>query len=165
MALAEIVRQSYVLRTMSLFRPDASIGFLTTDVSRLIRRAFERELAASDLPLTVGQARTLAYVVAHAGRRQSALAERMGIEPMTLVNFLDQLEQLGLVERRPHPSDRRAKTVHTTPAAEPLLAALDAIAGRVRARVVAGLTPRQVDALIHTLEHIRDGLTGGEDAS
>lgn len=148
---------------MSIFKPDGSIGFLTADVSRLIRRAFERELAASDLPLTVGQARTLAYVVAYQGRRQAVLADRMGIEPMTLVNFLDQLEQAGLVERRPHPTDRRAKAVYPTAAAAAMLEALEGIAARIRARAVAGLQGRQVEAMMRALDIVRGNLAGGED--
>lgn len=148
---------------MTILTPDSSIGFLTADVSRLVRRAFERELAASDLPLTVGQARTLAYVVAYQGRRQAVLAERMGIEPMTLVNFLDQLEQAGLIERRPHPTDRRAKAVHPTAAAEPALAVLEEMACRIRGRAIAGLKARQIDAMLRTLETVRDNLSGGSE--
>ncbi|GGR20220.1 hypothetical protein GCM10008957_35800 [Deinococcus ruber] len=46
---------------------------------------------------------------------QNRLAERTRIDKAPLVGLLNTLEQLTLVERRPHPSDRRAFEVHLTP--------------------------------------------------
>lgn len=146
---------------MSILTPKASIGFLAGDVARLLRRAFEHELEAAALPLTVAQARALAYVVAYAGSRQAVIAERMGVEPMTLVSFLDQLEKAGMVERRPHPQDRRAKAVHPTAAAGPMLARLEEVAARIRARAVAGLSPGEVAAVLRGLDAIRANLADG----
>ncbi|GAA2439780.1 MarR family transcriptional regulator [Actinomadura vinacea] len=46
------------------------------------------------------------------------LANRMACEASNATFVLDRLEQQGLVERRPHPTDRRAKQIVLTPAGE-----------------------------------------------
>ena len=38
----------------------------------------------------------------------------MGIDPPNATAVVDDLESLGLVRRRPHPTDRRAKVVEAT---------------------------------------------------
>lgn len=43
------------------------------------------------------------------------LATRMACEPSNATFVLDRLEQRNLIERRPHPTDRRAKQVVLTP--------------------------------------------------
>jgi MarR family transcriptional regulator, lower aerobic nicotinate degradation pathway regulator len=57
---------------------------------------------------------------------QSRISERLDIFKPAMVAIVNQLEAKGLVERRPHPSDRRALEVHLLPAADGLLDAVDA---------------------------------------
>ncbi len=45
---------------------------------------------------------------------QTRLAQLSGIEKSSLVLFLDALEKDGWVERRRHPTDRRAHNIHIT---------------------------------------------------
>lgn len=102
-----------------------SLGFVIQDVARMLRGAFLARVAETELDLTVGEARALVYVSGGAGMRQTAIAERMGVEPMTFCGFVDKLESRGLVERHAHPDDRRAKQVLPTDAG---CAALDRFA-------------------------------------
>ena len=44
----------------------------------------------------------------------SELAERMSCEPSNATYVIDKLENQGLIERRPHPTDRRAKQLVLT---------------------------------------------------
>ena len=46
----------------------------------------------------------------------SALADRMGIDASYVTTIADQLEERGLIERRPHPTDRRVKSLALTEA-------------------------------------------------
>ena len=52
--------------------------------------------------------------------RGSAIMREMGdmlmVTPRNMTAFVDQLEEAGLVVRRPHPSDRRATLIELTPA-------------------------------------------------
>jgi DNA-binding MarR family transcriptional regulator len=44
----------------------------------------------------------------------SGLAERLGIDASYVTAIADQLEERGLIERRPHPTDRRIKSLALT---------------------------------------------------
>lgn len=111
--------------------PDA-LGFLLTDVSRLLRAELERRIVAVGIDLTPAEARTLLHA-AHAGAtRQSLIAERMGVEAMTLSSYLDRLEARALIRREPDPNDRRAKIVQLTEDAEPVLAEIMRITSEMR---------------------------------
>jgi DNA-binding MarR family transcriptional regulator len=44
----------------------------------------------------------------------SALADRLGIDASYVTTIADQLEERGLIERLPHPTDRRIKSLALT---------------------------------------------------
>lgn len=48
------------------------------------------------------------------GQRLTDLARGAGMAPQSMGELVDQLEDLGMVERRPDPDDRRAKRIHQT---------------------------------------------------
>jgi DNA-binding MarR family transcriptional regulator len=48
------------------------------------------------------------------GMRLTDLAKGAGLTPQSAGELVDQLEELGYVERRPHPDDRRAKRIYRT---------------------------------------------------
>lgn len=50
------------------------------------------------------------------GLRLNDLASRAGMTPQSMGALVDELEELGYVERRPDPSDRRAKRIFMTAA-------------------------------------------------
>ncbi len=139
-----------------------TIGFLLTDVARLLRQRTERAFEEAGLGLTSGEARTLAFTARFEGLRQAALAERMSVEPMTLVGFLDRLEARGLVERVSDPCDRRAKTVHLTPAATGLVERFREIARGTREMATRDFSEAEVEALRAVLLRLRSNLTCGE---
>jgi DNA-binding MarR family transcriptional regulator len=61
--------------------------------------------------------RELAVLNALAGQdplSQQQIARGLGIDRTTMVALVDALEEKGLVERRPHPGDRRKKVVELT---------------------------------------------------
>ncbi|MET9090136.1 MarR family transcriptional regulator [Streptomyces sp. NPDC004237] len=63
--------------------------------------------------LTVGQASALRQLTGP--MTLSELAARMGGEPSNAIVVIDKLESQRLVERRPHPTDRRSKQLSLTP--------------------------------------------------
>lgn len=48
------------------------------------------------------------------GMRLTDLAKGAELTPQSAGELVDQLEELGYVERRPHPDDRRAKRIYRT---------------------------------------------------
>lgn len=132
--------------------PAKSLGFLLHDASRLLRRRFESE--AAGMPMTAAQMRIVARLMRHEGASQAALAGILEIEPMTLCRHVDRMEAAGLVERRQDPSDRRARQLFTTAQGRAALAPMRARAASIYEEALTGLSERERDALIATLETI-----------
>ncbi|MBL0374671.1 winged helix-turn-helix transcriptional regulator [Rhizobium sp. KVB221] len=137
--------------------PD-SFGFVFTETSRLLRTALERRIAAVGLDVTPAEARALVYVAAAEGSRQNVIAERMGVEPMTVCAYLDKLEKLGLVERNPDPKDRRAKNVTTTEAADRLIVAVREQSAALYEEIQSGLDEQARDIFFSAMKTVRGNL-------
>ncbi len=91
-------------------------GFLLSRTSSLFRARLMT--AISDHGLQVDQAlvlMTLQKSVADPPLTQTRLCKVTGIEKSSLVLLLDELEKRGWVERKSHPSDRRAYVIVLTP--------------------------------------------------
>lgn len=58
------------------------------------------------------------YLGRHGPSRSVDLAHAAGIRPQSMVAIIQELEELGLIERKPDPQDSRAKLVNYTPAGE-----------------------------------------------
>ncbi|WEX09920.1 MarR family winged helix-turn-helix transcriptional regulator [Chelativorans sp. AA-79] len=140
--------------------PD-TFGFLLTDLARLIRTDFDRRLLGEGTAVTPGEARTLLHAARAGEVRQNVLAERMGLEPMTLSTYVDRLEERGFVQRVPDASDRRAKLVRLTPAAEEALAAITRITSQARLRAREGLSDEEWSMLNRLLKKVRSNFQGG----
>jgi DNA-binding MarR family transcriptional regulator len=89
------------------------LGFLIADAARLMRRAFDGRVRSRGV--TRPQWRVLGLLSRFEGSSQSALAEMMDVEPISLARMIDRLAEAGLVERRPDPNDRRAWRLFLTP--------------------------------------------------
>jgi DNA-binding MarR family transcriptional regulator len=64
--------------------------------------------------LTPNDARALQSLSTQSGRTMGSLAEEWKCDASTATWIVDRLEGRGLVERRPHPTDRRARLVVLT---------------------------------------------------
>ncbi|WP_433662343.1 MarR family winged helix-turn-helix transcriptional regulator [Nocardia sp. CA-128927] len=103
---------------------------------------------AITLGLTTAQATALREMTGAMTMRE--LAERMSCEPSNATFIVDKLEKQGLIERRAHPTDRRAKHLILTPTGcalrEQLLQLL------VQGSPLAALAPEQQRTLQSLLE-------------
>jgi len=133
------------------------LGFLLADVTRQMRRAFEKRFA--DSFLTMGQARVLVYVSRQEGMRQVDLAELLDVQPITLTRLIDQLVDGGVVERRSDPTDRRAHQLYLLPAAKAHLKSIEQVTKSIREEALGELTERQVADLFVMLQKMRDNLS------
>jgi MarR family transcriptional regulator for hemolysin len=143
---------------------DRTFSFLVRDVARLMKRRFERRARQTGLPLTRLQAAVVLFVARHEGVSQAEVATRLDIEPIALVRMLDKLCEEGLVERRPHPTDRRVRALWLTATARPLLARILAINEAIRKEAFAGLPAQSRALLLHALGRIKDNLSCEEAA-
>ncbi|CAM5255281.1 MarR family winged helix-turn-helix transcriptional regulator [Streptomyces griseomycini] len=100
------------------------------------------------LGLTAAQATALREMTGPMTMRE--LAERMSCEPSNATFVIDKLEKQGLVERRAHPTDRRAKHLVLTAEGSALRERLLELL--TRDSPLAVLTPEQQRALQGLLE-------------
>jgi MarR family transcriptional regulator, transcriptional regulator for hemolysin len=133
-----------------------SLGFLLADVSRLVRRRFDSR--ASGLGLTRAQWRVLAQLRRREGINQTALAEIMEIEPITLGRHIDRLVEKGFVERRADPADRRAGRLHLRSQVQPVLDRLREMSGMTSREALAGISEADANRLIELLLTIKGNM-------
>ncbi|WP_371525633.1 MarR family transcriptional regulator [Streptomyces sp. NBC_01283] len=100
------------------------------------------------LGLTAPQATALRELAGPMTMRE--LAERMSCEPSNATFVVDKLEKQALIERRPHPSDRRAKQLVLTPEGVALRERLLGMLGEDSP--LAALTQKEQDALRDLLQ-------------
>ncbi|MGH3881771.1 MAG: MarR family winged helix-turn-helix transcriptional regulator [Actinophytocola sp.] len=74
---------------------------------------------------------------------QARLSERLDVFKPVMVTIVNELESKGLVERRAHPSDRRAVHVHLLPAGTRRIREAERVSERAAEEFFAPLTPRQ----------------------
>lgn len=85
---------------------------------------------------------------------QQALVERTSSDPNTLRAMLVLLERRQLVERRAHPTDRRARSVSLTPQGRNVFRKLWTGSEALRRRVVAPFSAAESGELIASLKKI-----------
>jgi MarR family transcriptional regulator, transcriptional regulator for hemolysin len=143
---------------MSLSRPnlERSLGFLMADISRLVRKEFDRRVR--DLGLTRAQWLFLYYLARQPGCTQSELAELLQMEKITISRQADRLEQRGWIRRSDHADDARAYHLELTARAERIITRLDERADRLRKDYLQGITPPRRSALLTDLSLIKTNL-------
>ncbi len=132
------------------------ISYMLTEVTRLMRVAFDQSMRA--FGLTAASARALSHLRREDGLSQIELARRLEVSRMALGQTIDRLEKSGHVERRPDPTDRRVWRLHLTKKAKLLLPTLTEVAAAQQTLILENIPEPEVDALKRTLRQICDRL-------
>jgi DNA-binding MarR family transcriptional regulator len=105
--------------------------------------------------ITLAQARVFERVGPH-GTRLTELAEQAQVTKQTAGFLVDQLERAGYVERRPDPTDARARLVCAAPRGEEAIRAAAAVVGQVEAEWEAYLGTRAFAQLQRSMRKLRE---------
>ena len=89
-----------------------SAPYLAGQLAKGFARALQ--VRAAKLGFSAGQLPILIELWNEEGLTQKQLLDRVDIEQATMANTLSRMERDGLIERRPHPTDRRAQLVYLT---------------------------------------------------
>ena len=84
--------------------------------------------------------------------RQNVLAADLGLAPHSITDIVDGLERAGMAERRPDPTDRRAKLVAITDAGEAGLDVANATRERLLKQVFGALSEADRETLLRLLD-------------
>jgi DNA-binding MarR family transcriptional regulator len=143
----------------SPYSENAAFTLLIRDVSRLLRKRFQDKVGMSGF--TQAQWSVIYALSQNEGIHQAALAKLLDIEPITLVALLDKLEKAEIVERRPHPTDRRVRQLFLTLEAQPLLAKIETVRAELREEAFFDIPEPQQEHMMAILRVIKNNLLQG----
>jgi MarR family transcriptional regulator, transcriptional regulator for hemolysin len=135
---------------------EARLAILLSDVLRLVRHDFA--IRAAGTSLTPALWRLLFHVERNEGGRQTDLAERLDLTPVTVGRMIDRLEKQQLVRRVADAQDRRASRVYLGRLAGPMIERLHEIARGTNERATFGLDPDTLGTLLSSLARVRANL-------
>jgi DNA-binding MarR family transcriptional regulator len=127
-------------------------GYLVSRVGAFAQKRFAERMAT--LGLTTRMWGVLNVLEAEQPITQQALGKAVEADPSTIVAIIDQLERQGLVQRRPHPTDRRANALHMTSAGERTLREARKLAREAQEELLGPLNEderRRLHELLFTL--------------
>jgi DNA-binding MarR family transcriptional regulator len=141
-------------------RAPSTLAFLLSQVGVHAARRFGERMEEIDLqpPLF----RILNLVDVAEGRSQQAIGEAIQVPPSRMVALVDELERRGLVERKPHPSDRRVRALYLTPKGRTTLARGREIASAHERELTRGMSPTDRKRLVELLQQLVDQQTIGK---
>jgi len=135
--------------------------FLVSDVARAMRTYIDQR--AREHGMTRAQWGVLGRLERHEGMTQAEMAEALEIQPISLVRLIDRLCLHGLVERRPHPRDRRANRLFLTEKGRAMLAQLAPLGRTVAGEVLAHFDESDLADLLEKLLLIRNNIRQAVD--
>ena len=139
-------------------------GFLISRIKQVGGRLFDRMLAEADIDAFNSAQGRILYVLWQGDELTiSQLSAQTSLANTTLTSMLDRMEQSGLIQREPSPSDRRALLIRLTDKARALREDYDRISQRMNARYYLGFTEAEIRQFESYLQRVLDNLQGGFD--
>jgi DNA-binding MarR family transcriptional regulator len=140
------------------FESGREVLFQLSDVARAMRTHIDQR--AREHGMTRAQWGVLARLNRQEGMMQAEMAEALEIQPISLVRLVDRLCEQGLIERRPHPRDRRANRLYLTSRGRATLERLLPLGREITADVLAGMSEKEVALFLETLLRIKSNIRG-----
>jgi MarR family transcriptional regulator for hemolysin len=129
----------------------SNVCWLLSRANWLQKAEIEAALMSTGLTTRRHQVLTAALDAEHT---QTQLANILGLDKTTMMVTLDELERDGLAERRPVPSDRRARLVAVTAEGRKLLRKADKAFGEANERVLMRLPEAERSVFLQALERL-----------
>ena len=134
---------------------ETSMGWIIQRLARRLDAAMEDRLAEPGL--TLSSFAVMMTVLESGPMTQAEIGKRFGMPAYAISRALDALEDAGYVERRAHPTSRRAHDIHATAAGQALAPELHGIVRAVNADLVSGLAQEDRAAFLSLLQRVLAG--------
>ena len=135
------------------------IGQLLTQLTRLFQtELFDRLIAAGLKDARVPHTHVTAYIKAE-GSRLTELAAQARMTLPAMSELVDDLQRIGIVERRPDPSDGRAKLICLTDAGWEAMRTARRVIAEIEADYAQLVGVERFEAAAQTLDELLRGLT------
>ena len=135
-------------------RTSPDLSYLLDHTSHVLRTRMAAALA--EIGLTARMHCVLVHAL-EAERTQIQLAELGDMDKTTMVVTVDALEKAGLAERRPSPTDRRARIIAVTPAGEDVVERGEQIVNSLYTDVLGSLPDEQREPFVAALQGLMSG--------
>jgi MarR family transcriptional regulator, transcriptional regulator for hemolysin len=140
--------------TVAPIKADQDLGFLLSQASYVLGT----QLAAALIETGISPRHYCVMSKALQGEfTQIRLAELCGLDKTTMVITLDELEKAGLAERKPSPTDRRARIIEVTPAGERKVAGARTVVAGIYEDLLASLPENERDIFLNGLVTLVNG--------
>ena len=140
------------------------VGQLLVQLTRLFQSELYARLVATGLTeARVAHTHVTAYIEAD-GSRLTELADRARMTLPAMSELVDDLERLGIVERRPDPSDGRAKLICLTDSGWSVMRLARRTIMDLEADYAKLVGQERFEAAARTLEELLARLSSEEDA-
>lgn len=126
-------------------RVAAGLAACLPALARALDRQVGQDFAHPKPPET--QLALLRHVEAHDGVTVRAAADALLMKPNNVSALVTQMTELGLLERRQDPADKRVVHLHLTPTARQRITEVEHLMGAHVARALRALTDGERDAL------------------
>jgi DNA-binding MarR family transcriptional regulator len=134
------------------------IGQLLTQLTRLFQtELFDRLIAAGLKDARVPHTHVTAYIKAE-GSRLTELAAQARMTLPAMSELVDDLQRIGIVERRPDPSDGRAKLICLTDAGWEAMRTARGVIAEIEADYAQLVGVERFEAAAQTLDELLRGL-------
>jgi DNA-binding MarR family transcriptional regulator len=130
----------------------SNLAFLLSQVG--IHSAGRFATRIEEVGLTPPQFRILNLVDAAEGSSQQAIGEAVDVPASRMVALVDELEESGLVERRPHAGDRRVRALYLTKGGRATLARGRRVAAAHAEDLTGGLSAAERKQLTALLQRV-----------
>jgi len=132
------------------------VGFLLSQLGFETARRFGMLMA--EVELEPRQFALMRAIAASEGQSQNAIGEWLRIPPSSMVAVIDHLEARGLIERRPHPTDRRSRTLHMTEDGKRILSRATELAMGLEQEICRGFAASERQQLLDMLSAVTENL-------
>ena len=138
---------------------DDKPGFWIRRLQQIAVAAFHAEVGDVCTPV---QYSALSAVRARPGLDQATLAGLIAFDRTTIGGVIDRLEARGLLVRRPHPTDRRARALEISAEGSALLDQIEPAVWRAQRLMLGGLDARETESFLALL---RKAVESGNELS
>lgn len=136
-------------------------GFLITQIKQIGGRIFEKILDESGISEFNGAQGKILYVLwEQNGIAIAEISKLTGLANTTLTSMLDRMEKNGLIQRVPHPRDRRKTLIYLTEKASGLKMQYLAVSEEMNQIYYRGFQEEEIIDFEQKLERVLNNLKG-----
>ena len=131
------------------------VGFLLSRAVWAMNQFVNRSLKDCGFPdVSVSYFAVLQALWENDGLSITDLGEKVQLEKSTMTNLIDRMEATRLLERKDHPTDRRAYRICLTSRGKELEEKLDSIVSRSYKQLTRGIPEKEVQRSIEVLKRL-----------